>query len=233
MIPINLVYDPATGSLVYDPATGASRRIIPDHAPIAGITDPLYQIQAFSRAGEAYLAFLATDEEGKPGTPILYGIAPLSHLTVPESLATWRTFRFGTTSLTPALESTLWGNDADPDKDGLANLLEYALSTPPLTANPSATSAGLSNGRLSLTFSRNPLRQDLRYTVESSASPDTGSWTPLAMGQAGAALAAVSPALPEITETASGNLFTVQVRAPMTTSSKARHYLRLRVTVLP
>ena len=121
---------------VYDPATGASRRIIPDHAPMAGVTDPLYQIQAFSRLGEAYLAFLATDEEGKPGTPVLHGIAPLSHLTVPESLATWRAYQFGPSSITPALESTVWGNEADPDKDGLANLLEYALSTPPPPPHP-------------------------------------------------------------------------------------------------
>ncbi len=218
---------------VYDPATGASRRITPDHAPMAGVSDPHYQIQAFSRLDETYLAFLATDEEGKPGSPILHGIAPLSHLTVPETLATWRAFHFGTAPLTPTLESTFWGNGADPDGDGLPNLLEYALTTPPLTANPPATTAGLSNSHLTLTFFRNPLRQDLRYTVESSASPATGSWSPLAMGEAGAPLLAVSPALPGITETASGNLITVQVRDTFATSSQASRYLRLRITVLP
>ena len=125
---------------------------------MAGVMDPLYQVQTFTRAGESYVAFLASDEAGTTGTPLLHGIAPLSHLPVPETIASWRAFQFGAADLTIPNEAILWGNAADPDDDGIANLLEYALTTPPLAANPQPITAGESNGRLTLTFPGNPLR---------------------------------------------------------------------------
>jgi hypothetical protein len=218
---------------VYDPATGASRRFVPDHAPLAGVADVLYQVRTFSRNGEPYAAFLAADETGTAGRPILYGIAPLSHLPVPETLASWRAFHFGTANLTPAHEAALWGNDADPDRDGIPNLLEYALTTPPLTAGASPATAGLSNGRLTLTFPRNPLRPDLRYTVEVSSALKPADWSPLATGEGGGEITAVAPALPRITETANGQAISVQVRDALAMTSQVRRFLRLRVTLLP
>ena len=218
----------------YDPATGASVRIAPDHAMPAGVTDPIYQVQSFTRDGIGYLSFLAQDEAGTPGTPILHGLAPLTHLPVPETISSWRAFRFfGSANLTPANEATLWGNGADPDGDGIPNLLEYALTTPPLVADSAPVQAGQSNGRLTLTFSRNPLRPDLRYTVEVSPSLAPASWSPIAVSEAGAPTAAAAPALPSVTETASGKVFSVNVRDPLAMTSQARRFLRLRVTLLP
>ncbi len=218
---------------VYDPSTGASRRIVPDHAPLAGVTDVIYQVQTFSRNGEAYVAFLAQDEAGTSGTPILHGLAPLSHLTVPETIASWRAYQFEAVNLTPANETTLWGNDADPDRDGIGNLLEYALTTNPLASDAAPTQAGQSNGRLTLTFSRNPLRPDLRYTVEVSSSLTAPNWSPLAISEAGAEMTAVAPALPRVTETGFDKVLSVNVRDPLAMTSQARRFLRLRVTLLP
>ena len=218
---------------VYDPATGASRRLVPDHAPLAGVTDVLYQLQAFARNGESYIAFMAQDEAGTGGTPIVHGLAPLSHVMVPETIASWRAFNFGASNVTPPNEATLWGNDADPDGDGICNLLEYALTGNPLVPELSIMQAGVSNGRLTLTFSRNPLRPDLRYTVEVSSNPTAGGWSPLAISEGGAPMMAVAPALPRVTETASGNVHSVNVRDALAMTSQARRFLRLHIKLMP
>jgi hypothetical protein len=218
---------------VYDPSTGASRRMVPDHGSLPAGSVPLYQVQAFSRGGESWMAFLAQDAAGMPGSPILHGLAPLTHLPVPETIASWRHFQFGTATLTPEHEATLWGDEADPDGDGIPNLLEYALSTHPLVADPPPLQAGQSGGRLTLTFTRNPQRPDLRYTVEVSPDLDPANWSPLAVSEAGAQTVAVGPALPRITETVSGKLVSVELRDALAITSQTRRFLRLRVALLP
>ncbi|MES2706628.1 MAG: hypothetical protein V4726_08505 [Verrucomicrobiota bacterium] len=220
---------------IYDPSTGASRRLSPDHGAIPGAGGIDCQVKTFSRNSEPYAAFLAHDELGTPGTAILHGITPLSAVTVPETQSTWRAFHFGRENLTPDKEAALWGAAADPDGDGQSNLLEYALHTDPMSPNATATVPARSGGRLTLTFSRDPLRSDLRLTVEAADSLDQAAWVPLARSEAGAAFAAVSPAAPLIAETAAAQGLppVVTVRDVVSTTSQARRFLRLRVTVLP
>jgi fibronectin-binding autotransporter adhesin len=66
-------------------------------------------------------------------------------------------------------------NDADPDGDGIDNLVEYATNTSPVASNASAVVAGTNAGRLTLTFPRidDPT---LRYTVEGRDDLVTGTW---------------------------------------------------------
>jgi hypothetical protein len=48
-------------------------------------------------------------------------------------VADWRTLYFTAADLTdPAKEATMWGNAADPDHDGLANLAELAFGSSPI-----------------------------------------------------------------------------------------------------
>lgn len=96
----------------------------------------------------------------------------------PTALESWRNTHFSSETLSnPELESTVWGHTADPDGDGLSNLLEYALGGNPLVAdNSKSPQLGLNEDRLTLSFFR--AQGELTYTVQ--ASTDLTHWTTLA-----------------------------------------------------
>jgi hypothetical protein len=105
-------------------------------------------------AAGGYLAFSAqqdntTDNLAFSADSIV--IAPLTPLQL------WRKSYFTAAQLAnPALESTVWGNLADFDLDGVGNLLEYALGTNPNGADgPAQLRPGTdAQGRLTVTFQR-------------------------------------------------------------------------------
>jgi hypothetical protein len=72
-------------------------------------------------------------------------------------------------------------NTADPDGDGLANLLEYALDREPLIAESTAPTTATvdGSGKLQITFKRARPATELTYTVQ--ASSDLVTWTDLAI----------------------------------------------------
>lgn len=117
----------------------------------------------------------------------------------------WRFETFGvTTDVGPAADL------ADPDGDGLPNLLEYALGGDPLRPElPGLTPSASVRADGALAFSFPRLRDDLAYHVESSA--DLQVWTTVATdpGTVGE---------------------TVTVFAPSPLSGAGRHFLRLRVS---
>lgn len=67
---------------------------------------------------------------------------------------------------------------ADPDEDGLPNLLEYAVGADPLAAGPSPIGASVVDGRLGIRFPR-VADPGLVYTVE--ASDDLVAWSTLSV----------------------------------------------------
>ena len=89
------------------------------------------------------------------------------------ALQSWRRIHFGSIlPLGTAAEA------ADPDGDGMANLLEYALGRSPIFSADAVTTmpiARLMNDRLNLTFTPVVLT-DITYVVESSS--DLVLWTP-------------------------------------------------------
>ncbi|MEM7386533.1 MAG: hypothetical protein AAF514_16455 [Verrucomicrobiota bacterium] len=65
---------------------------------------------------------------------------------------------------------------ADPDGDGLSNILEYALDSDPLFADAEALpDMTQTNETLSLTFLQDTAKTDIRYVVEFST--DLVSWS--------------------------------------------------------
>jgi hypothetical protein len=96
----------------------------------------------------------------------------LTALPALPPLQAWRIAAFGEPALAnPALESTLWGPLADPDRDGLPNLLEYALALDPNSFSHNAFQSNVRNTNigpvLELTFFR--ARSDLSYIVEATS----------------------------------------------------------------
>ena len=66
------------------------------------------------------------------------------------------------------------GAAADPDHDGISNLLEYALVLDPWQPNTATLQQRLERGHLTLTYTRRKLATDLAYAIE--VSTDLASW---------------------------------------------------------
>lgn len=84
-------------------------------------------------------------------------------------LEAWRGARFGGESSNPMVA----GNEADPDGDGLANLLEYALGTNPQGFTPPPVPS-LDGGTLSIIYTIDLLATDVTLTPQ--WSDDLGDW---------------------------------------------------------
>ena len=90
-----------------------------------------------------------------------------------SALQSWRNTHFGTT-----IASGNAADDADPDADGLPNLVEYALGGEPKIASPLLVPVvDIASGELTLTFTRPTSLAGILYAVEASPSLAAGSWT--------------------------------------------------------
>ena len=126
-------------------------------------------------------------------------------LILATALQSWRQSAFGTTTA-----SGIAADNADPDGDGVPNLLEYALGTDPNSASSVTRPAvQVSGSRLQLTFART--RADVTYIVE--ASSDLASWSAIATNPGTV-----------------GQSVTVTDTVDLSTASPPRRFLRLRVT---
>ena len=102
---------------------------------------------------------------------------------VATSLDSWRSITFSQTDLAdPSKEATVWGDAADPDKDGRDNLLEFALGLDPLRSdsNQGAMETGIfqvgGTNYASVVFRRRKNEPMLSYVPEVSA--DGQVWNP-------------------------------------------------------
>jgi hypothetical protein len=81
----------------------------------------------------------------------------------------WRFAHFN-----PSTEQALSLEQADPDGDGIRNLLEYALGQNPRMANSAPVSLSTTGGYLTLSVMKNPLASDLDWSAE--ACGDLSTW---------------------------------------------------------
>ena len=145
--------------------------------------------------------------------------------------ASWRASQFGVNASNPAVA----GDDADPNHNGIPNIIEYALGGDPsggstgTSISPQGSRNAVSNC-MQLSFTRLLDRNDITLTVQASESL-TGTWENLAQSVNGAAFTSLLSGV-EVSETGIGNARAVTVcdRYSMTDSAHPRRFLRLEVT---
>jgi hypothetical protein len=130
------------------------------------------------------------------------------------------------------------GADADPNGNGLSNLLEYAFSRAPELSDTWTPPIQLElvADRLNLVFTRDERATDLTYEVQARDSLTTGGWTTIARSTAGQPFTSFNGFTPAITETSAsaiasvGVVRKVRVVDVQTASGHARRFLRVKVT---
>jgi len=127
------------------------------------------------------------------------------------------------------------GDLADPDEDGLPNLIEYATARLPDRADSApVTALSMDAGRLVLTFDRDERATDLVYAVE--ASSDLSGWTVIAQSAGGSPVTGFGGHSPAISETSASTVASVgvlrRVSVTDTQTTGSRRFLRLRVSRL-
>jgi hypothetical protein len=144
-------------------------------------------------------------------------------------IASWRFTWFGTTS-----NSGNAADLADPNENGIPNLVEYALNGDP-AGNTTGTSilpqvSPGGTGVLQLNFNRYLDRTDLTLIVQANDAL-TGTWTNLAQSVNGAAFSVVTTGA-TVNETVSGNAVAVTVGDlyQMTDPAHPHRFMRLQVT---
>ncbi len=214
---------------VFDPATQTMARLVPQHGAFPPGTDVLYTVRSFTRSGTGYLAFLAQDEYGGAGTSVYTGHAPDLSIDIPHA-DQWRAQHFGVANLTLDTSSATWGPNADPDRDGVPNLVEYACGTSPVAPGIAPITPSVQAGVLGFTFIRDPLNTDLAYIVEVSDSLTPGGWQEVARSSAGAPTVSSGIGAGSVSEVAVASRFRVTVTD---TAAGAHHFARLRLILTP
>ncbi len=188
-------------------------------------------VAATSVTGTFKLGTIGSDLNGRPASG--YGAFTLQHTASTVNLVwtplppiqQWRFTHFATNA-----NSGNAADLADVDRDGIVNLLEYALGGDPNLASMTPLPAGgEAGGKLALSFSRRLSARDLTLTVQAAASP-AGPWTGLAASSGGGAFTALVPGA-GISESGSGDVRDVEVRDLHLRSDPAhpRRFMRLQV----
>ncbi len=220
----------ATAGVAYNYTFVASGTPAPTYAVTAGTLPPGLTLNATTGV-----------LSGTPTTPGVYGGVQVtaSNGTAPNATQTFSLTVVDTVGHYLAAAGLSGANAspaADPDGDGLTNLMEYALHLNP--TQPDAGSNGVPETQatlrnysgtnyLSIRFTRVPLATDITYIVESS--PDLAAWTAVATGAGGAALTGPGVVSDDAASTVP---HTVEVRDTVaeTVTGGQRRFLRLRVT---
>jgi len=126
----------------------------------------------------------------------------------PPARQAWRYQHFGTVA-----DTSTASDDADPDGDGLSNLLEYAVGTLPTQRSANPWSSSTTMGYLSLSVPKNTSASDVTWSAESSE--DLISWHPEQT----------------VTLVNDGSSFVARDTVPF--GSAPKRFLRLRVTAVP
>jgi uncharacterized repeat protein (TIGR03803 family) len=171
-------------------------------------------------AGPVFTGGLTTTPDGRilgsapGGGPAGGGVLFL--IAGDSPLAAWKSQQLGSSGAS---------DDGDPDHDGLANVVEYALGKiPTLPDAAGSTVASIAANFLRLTVPRDPARNDVVMIVE--ATSNLADWTPLATSINGKPFTGPGYLSGESPGAA---IKTVVVRDLVPVTTAARRFLRLRV----
>jgi hypothetical protein len=176
-----------------------------------GATNALDTTAAFSLPGDYVLRLSADDGEVRVFDDVSYTV----YHTPFEA---WQAEQFGAESGGPDAAPT-----ADPDRDGIVNLMEYALKLDPNDADVTGLPAqGKTNvdgsDYLTLTYTRVKAATDITYVVE--VSGDLVTWN------AGPSYTATV----SVTDNPDGITQTVVVRDLVPMDSATSRFIRLKIT---
>jgi hypothetical protein len=144
---------------------------------------------------------------------------------LPGSFDGWKATYFSPAEMA---NDAISGQTADPDGDGIPNLMEYAFGSNPAIAGDSAGMPVVSmpGSYLQVRFSLDATRSDLTYEVQ--ASNDLVSWTTIARSPGGGLMVDVGGGSRQIEDTGSGQR-TVTVHDATDAGSLKSRFLRLKI----
>ena len=136
----------------------------------------------------------------------------------------WRFANFGAN----ANVANIAGDLADPDRDGIANLLEYALGLDPQTSSAASLPAlGTAGGYLTITFTRPLSATDVSYIVQ--VTSDLATWNDGSLYTASGDVPA-NAFTTQLSRTATGGIETITVRDNTAINAASEQCLRLKIT---
>ncbi len=217
--PANVTAAPtsASGAVVTYPAATATDAV--------GVTSLTYSQNSGTSfpIGTTSVTVTATDAANNSGTANF--TVTVTALTATQS---WRNLYFSTIN-----NSGNAADNADPNNNGIVNLVEYALGGNPVNATTGLsilpTAATGPGNTFKLALHRYLDRNDITLTVQAASSP-AGSWTDLASSINGAAFTALVGGT-TITDSGSGNVRTITVSDiyPMHDPLHPLRFMRLQV----
>jgi hypothetical protein len=99
-----------------------------------------------------------------------------SPYSVPASYPVTKS-QWSTLHQTPGRSVSDFADAADPDQDGIPNLMEYAMGTHPLEQNTAQVSMSHSAGAIAIQYPEVTTRSDVSLIPETSASLETSGWS--------------------------------------------------------
>ena len=100
----------------------------------------------------------------------------VSPYNVPASYPVTKS-QWSTLHQTPGRTASDFADAADPDQDGIPNLMEYAMGTHPLEQNTAQVSMSHSAGALAIQYPEVTTRSDVSLIPETSVSLETSGWS--------------------------------------------------------
>jgi hypothetical protein len=211
-------------------------------APISGITGDWTQVVVNLSAGSHAIAW----RYSRDSNPLIDGenrgyvdqVKFIPEGVVDYVYETWQAEQFTATDL---LDMAISGPEADPDADGIPNMLEAAIGSSPKSGNPrqmglSLVSTTIAGGGRATVLATNraatPIR-NLKLEIQASSSMDAGSWSTLVEKSGEGNWLMVAGGVAQVQETtASNGSVPVRIEESVAEAQGSRRFYRLVVSVI-